>query len=185
MVASTNGQVFKQDPITISGNLVHTPNQEDIILNSYRTSEVLENLNAPAAGTQHLNGSRVTIVDIKVPAIAPPTNPNAVDFNYNTRTNNFAAVSAYYHTERFLELVEGLGFSLSSYFPGTVFPLEVDHRGLGDVINAHCVGNGAFGIDHCCYALADRTNITNPLGIAADWRVVLHEVVGMESCMRP
>ena len=178
LVASTNGQVFKQDPITISGNLVHTPNQEDIILNSYRTSEVLENLNAPAAGTQHLNGSRVTIVDIKVPAIAPPTNPNAVDFNYNTRTNNFAAVSAYYHTERFLELVEGLGFSLSSYFPGTVFPLEVDHRGLGDVINAHCVGNGTFGIDHCCYALADRTNVTNPVGIAADWRVVLHEVAG-------
>ena len=90
LVASTNGQVFKQDPITISGNLVHTPNQEDIILNSYRTSEVLENLNAPAAGTQHLNGSRVTIVDIKAPPIAPPTNPNAVDFNYNTRTNDFA-----------------------------------------------------------------------------------------------
>jgi zinc metalloprotease ZmpB len=48
LVASVNGQVFKHDPITISGNLVHTPNQEDIILNPYRTSEVLEYLNATA-----------------------------------------------------------------------------------------------------------------------------------------
>ena len=49
---------------------------------------------------------------------------------------------------------------------------------MGDVINAHCVGNGTFGIDHCCYALADLTNLTNPIGLAADWRVVLHEVAG-------
>ena len=178
LVASVNGQVFKQDPITISGNLVCTPNQEDTILNPYRTSDVLENLDGPAAGTQNLNGSRVTIVDIKTPPIAPPTNSIAVDFNYNTRTNDFAAVNAYYHTERFLQLVESLGFSLSSYFPGTIFPMEVDHRGLGNVVNAHCVGNGAFGIDHCCYALADQTNVVNPIGIAADWRVVLHEVAG-------
>jgi zinc metalloprotease ZmpB len=178
LVASVNGQVFKQDPITISGNLVHTPNQEDIILNPYRVSEVLENLNAPAGGTQNLNGSRVTIVDIKTPPIAPPTNPIAVDFNYNPRTDDFSAVNAYYHTERFLQLVESLGFSLSSYFPATIFPMEVDHRGLGNVVNAHCVGNGAFGIDHCCYALADSSNVVNPIGIAADWRVVLHEVAG-------
>ena len=49
---------------------------------------------------------------------------------------------------------------------------------MGGVINAHCVGNGSFGIDHCCYALADQTNVTNPIGIANDWRVVLHEVAG-------
>ena len=52
LAVSVNGQVFKHDPITISGNPVHTPNQDNIILNSFRTSEVLENLNAPVAGTQ-------------------------------------------------------------------------------------------------------------------------------------
>ena len=185
LAASVNGQVFKHDPITISGDLVSTPNQDNIILNSYRTSEVLENLNAPVAGTQHLNGSRVTVVDLELPTIAPPTNPIAVDFNYVPRTNDFAAVNAYYHTERFLELVESLGFPIPSYFPGTAFPIEVDHRGLGNpsnpmgnILNARCVGDGTFGIDFCSYALADLTDVTNPLGIATDWRVVLHEVAG-------
>jgi len=178
LAASVNGQVFKHDPITASGNLVHTPDQGNITMNPFRTSEVLENLNAPVAGIQNLKGSRVIITNVEDPNIASPTNPIAVDFNYDTRTNDFGAVNAYYHTERFLELVEDLGFPLSSYFPGTVFPIEVDHRGLGNIINAHCVGSGAFGIDHCCYALIDQSNVMNPMCIAADWRVVLHEVAG-------
>ena len=98
LVLSVNGQVFKHDPITISGESGHTPNQDNIILNSYRTSEVLENLNAPVVGTQHSNGSRVTVVDLELPTIAPPTNPIGVDFNYVPRTNDFAAVNAYYQT---------------------------------------------------------------------------------------
>ena len=80
MAATVNGQVFKHDPITISGNLVHTPNQDNIILNANKTSEVLENLNASVAGTQHLNGSRVTIVNIEAPANAPPTNSTCCRF---------------------------------------------------------------------------------------------------------
>jgi zinc metalloprotease ZmpB len=178
LAANVNGQVFKHDPFTISGNPVHSPAQSNEILNPFRTSEVLNNLNLPVGGIQSLSGTRVNIINVEDPNIAPPTNPTGADFNYNVRTNNFAAVNAYYHTERFLALVESLGFPISFYFDGTAFPLEVDHRGLGNAINAHCVGNGMGGIGHCCYALADSIDTTNSIGIANDWRVVLHEVAG-------
>ena len=62
---------------------------------------------------------------------------------------------------RFLELVESLGFPIPSYFPGTAFPIEVDHREwvipsnpMGNILNARCVGDGTFGIDFCSYALS-------------------------------
>lgn len=59
----------------------------------------------------------------------PPTEPTGANFNYDARTNDFAAVNAYYHTDRFFRLVAGLGFTRSAYFNGTTFPLPVDHRG--------------------------------------------------------
>ena len=45
------------------------------------------------------------------------------------------------------------------------------------MINAQCVGDGD-GIDYHHYALADLGDTTNPIGIATDWRVVLHELGG-------
>ena len=183
LAANVNGQVFKHDPITISGNLVHSPDQNNAILNPFRTSEVLNNLNLPVGGVQSLSGTRVNITNVENPNITPPTNPTGADFNYDVRTNDFAAVNAYYHTDRFLALVESLGFPIPSYFDGTAFPIEVDHRGsIGTVdgieVNAHCIGNGTGGIDHCCYALAETSNTIDPIGIANDWRVVLHEIAG-------
>lgn len=183
LAANVNGQVFKHDPITISGNLVHSPTQNNGILNPFRTSEVLNNLNLPVGGIQSLIGTRVNITDVEPPNIAPPTNSTGADFNYDVRTNNFAAVNAYYHTERFFALVESLGFPINTYFNNTTFPLPVDHRGRhlttnGIEVNAHCVGNGMGGIGHCCYALAETSNLINPIGIANDWRIVLHELGG-------
>lgn len=178
LAANVNGQVFKHNPINISGNPVHSPAQNNEILNPFRTSEVLNNLNLPVGGMQSLNGTRVNIIDIENPNIAPPTNPTGADFNYDVRTSDFAAVNAYYHTERFLSLVESLGFPISSYFDGTAFPIEIDPRGFNDAINAHCVGNGMGGIDHCCYGLGDLTNTTNPIGRACDPYVHYHELGG-------
>ena len=178
LAANVNGQVFKHNPINISGNPVHSPAQNNEILNPFRISEVLNNLNLPVGGMQSLNGTRVNIIDIENPNIAPPTNPTGADFNYDVRTSDFAAVNAYYHTERFLSLVESLGFPISSYFDGTAFPIEVDPRGFNDAINAHCVGNGMGGIDHCCYGLGDLTNTTNPIGRACDPYVHYHELGG-------
>ena len=61
LAANVNGQVFKHNPIAISGNPMHAPNQSNVVLNPFRTSEVLENLNAPVVGVQSLQGIRVTI----------------------------------------------------------------------------------------------------------------------------
>jgi zinc metalloprotease ZmpB len=177
LAAAVNGLVFVLDPISESGNAANGPNQTSAVLNPFRDDVVLPNLNAPVAGTQSLAGLYATVAEEETPTIAAPTQPSGNDFDYDARSNQFAAVNAYYHTNRFFELVEDLGFTLATYFAGTTFPVPVDHRGLGTAINAHCVGTGS-GIDHLCYALAHTGDTTNPIGIAADWRVHLHELGG-------
>ena len=95
--------------------------------------------------------------------------------------SNFAAVNAYYHCDRFFRLMQDLGFNLGGFFgAGTAFPSAVDHRGLGgNVINAHCLGtSGGLGILQTTFALADTGDTSNPIGIACDYRVVLHELGG-------
>lgn len=178
LAAQVNGLVYQHDPVSVSGNAANKADQTDTVLNPFRASVPLPNLNGPVGGTQSLAGTRASVSEIKAPVVAAPTNPTMVNFDYDARTNDFAAVNAYYHTDRFFSLVESLGFPLASYFNATSFPVPVDHRGLGNIINAHCVGNGMGGIGHCCYALADTTDTVNPIGIAVDWRVHLHELGG-------
>src|SRR5712691_2701151 len=94
-----------------------------------------------------------------------------------------AAVNAYYHCDRFFRLVQGLGFTLGTFFSGTTLPTPVDHRGRmnttdGVEVNAHCLGTGSSGILRTTFALADTADTANPIGIACDWRVVLHELGG-------
>jgi len=47
----------------------------------------------------------------------------------------------------------------------------------GNIINAGLIGDGD-GIDYVYYALADLSDVAHPVGIAADWRVTLHEFAG-------
>jgi zinc metalloprotease ZmpB len=175
LAAGVNGFVFQSDPISTSGNASNNATQTNAVLNPLRTSVALQNLVAPSGGVQALAGSRVAMIEIKLPVIAPPTQPTGNDFNFNARSDDFAAVNGYYHSENFFSVLENLGFATAAYFNGTTFPVEVDHRGLGSVVNAHCVGNGTGGIDHCCYALA---NAASTVGIACDPRVVWHELGG-------
>lgn len=187
LTSGVNGLVFTYDPITSTGTTTNTPDQSNAVLNPHRDDEVLLNLNPPDGTplTQSLQGTLAALTDIKTPTYTPPTqlvapDGSIPDFDYNVRTNEFASVNAYYHVDRFFRLVANLGFPLTGvggYFDGTAFPVEVDPRGLGSVINAHCVGDGD-GIDHACFALADASDTTNPIGIATDWRVVLHELGG-------
>ncbi|MGM0668350.1 MAG: hypothetical protein ACQET1_01450, partial [Gemmatimonadota bacterium] len=172
-----DGRVFHDDPISASGNAANDPSSNSATLNPFRDDVVLPNLDAPVGGTQSLSGGWVALSDEESPTVEGPTEPTGTDFDYDARTNDFAGVNAYYHANRFFDLVEDLGFTISTYFGGTTFPVPVDHRGLGTAINAHCVGTGS-GIDHLCYALADTSNTTNPIGIATDWRVHLHELGG-------
>lgn len=183
LASGVNGLVFKYDPITSSGTATNTADKSNAVLNPHRNDEPLANLNAPTGmpSTQSLQGTWAALTELKTPTVAAPTRPAGSDFNlWNARTNDFAAVNAYYHTDRFFRLVADLGFSLTgagAYFDGTAFPVEVDHRGLGNSVNGHCIGDGD-GIDHTCYALADDGDTANPIGIATDWRVVLHELGG-------
>jgi hypothetical protein len=183
LTSGVNGLVFNYDPITSTGTATNTPDQGNAVLDPLRDDVLLPNLNAPIAGVQSLQGSLVTLDDIEILTVAAPTQPTGSDFDYAARTNEFAAVNAYYHNNRFFEMVADLGFTLATYFDGTAFPVEVDHRGfgnatdMGNIINAHCIGDGD-GIDHACYALAEVSNTANPMGIATDWRVVLHELGG-------
>jgi zinc metalloprotease ZmpB len=172
---AANGMVFRVDPITATGNAANGATQPDAVLNPFRASVPLLNLAAPSMGVQTLAGARIALKDVEAPAIAAPTQPTGIAFNYNAHADNFAAVNAYYHSDTFFQVLESLGFPLATYFNGTAFPVEVDHRGLGTVVNAHCVGNGTGGIDHCCYALA---NSASSVGIACDPRVVWHELGG-------
>lgn len=182
-VADVNGFAFQSDPVTSNGGPLPTSN--NTALNPVRTSILLSGLNPPASGTQSLVGNFVAIQDVELPTIAPPTEPSGNDFNFDARTDNFAAVNAYYHCDRFFRMMQDdLGFNITNYFGGTTFPTPVDHRGRygstdGIEINAHCVGtSGGNGIDHTSFMLADTNDTSNPLGLACDFRVALHELAG-------
>jgi len=173
--------VFEEDPITTapSGPL---PSAASALLNPKRAKVSLLDLNPPSGGTQALQGSIVKVGDVELPTVVPPTEPTGVDFDFDARTNDFAAANAYYHCDRFFRLVKSMGFNLASYFGPTPFPSAVDHRGFGgtgNVINAHCLGlPGGTGISLTAFALADLGDLVHPIGIACDWRVVLHELGG-------
>ena len=176
MVDSVDGLVFVQDPVTTAGGPL--PTASDTALNPLRSAVLLRGLNPPGGGTFALTGDIIALKDVEPPPVAPPNEAPGTDFDFDARTNDFAAVNAYYHTDRFFRLVRELGFDLHTYCSGTVFPTTVDHRGMGTTVNAHCVGNGAFGILRTAFALADLSNLVQPLGLACDWRVVLHELGG-------
>ena len=180
-VDDVTGLVFKEDPITANNGPL--PGAPAAALNALRTSVLLPDLAPPVGGVYALTGDRVQLLDAELPAILAPISPAGTNFDFVARTDDFAAVNAYYHCDRFFQLVEELGFDLNTYFTGTLFPSVVDHRGrigspAGQEINAHCVGNGTFGIARTTFMLADLTDVANPMGLACDWRVVLHELGG-------
>ena len=177
-VDNVNGMVFQNEPSTDNGGPAPTAN--NAALNPIRTSVLLPDLMPPVGGQQALSGSIVKLMEVELPTVAAPTEPVGTDFNFNARTDNFAAVNAYYHCDKFFQLMQSLGFNVASYCGGTTFPTPVDHRGFGgNFINAHCLGNaGGGGIGSTSFGLADLSDVVNPLGIACDYRVVLHELGG-------
>src|SRR5258706_5108551 len=180
-VDSVDGLVLKEEPLTDNGGPL--PNASIAALNAVRSSVLLPGLAPPGGGNYALTGDIIQVADVESPPVAPPTEPVGTDFDFNARTDNFSAVNAYYHCDRFFRLVKDLGFDLNTYFGGTIFPTAVDHRGsitsaTGQEINAHCVGNGSFGILRTTFMLADLTNVAQPIGLACDYRVALHELGG-------
>jgi hypothetical protein len=183
-VDEVTGLVFDIDPVTTDGG--PAPSSTSQALNQFRAAQVLLGLTAPVAGVQSLTGDNVALIDGEPPVVAPPTQPEGSNFDFDARTDEFAAVNAYQHCDRFFRLADSLGFSRSGFFAGTTFPSSVDHRGKignpttpGVEINAHCVGtSGGTGIAITSFALADVGDPAKPIGLACDYRVVLHELAG-------
>jgi hypothetical protein len=185
LIDNVNGLVLLTDPITLTGNPATASTATNAILNPLRQSVPLPlNPPLPIVNIQTLTGQFVRINDFELPTVAPPTQPAGVNFDFNARTNQFAAVIAYYNCDRFFRLMQGMGFNIASYFNNTVFPVPIDHRGRfgtadGVEVNAYCAGNASGnGIGRSAYMLANTADPANPISIAVDWRVVLHEFGG-------
>ena len=179
LVDGVTGLVFDRDPITKTGSLANLPSATAATLDPLRDNVALSDLGPATAGTQSLSGTFVQVAEVTLPTVAAPTTITPFTFNYGSRTNDFAAVNAYYHCDRFFRVVRDLGFNIPSYFDGTAFPVPIDHRGLGNALNANCPGDTmGDGIGAVNFALANTVDTVNPISIAADWRVVLHELGG-------
>lgn len=177
LVDGVTGLVFDRDPITKTGVLTNSPSASNAVLDPLRDSVALTDLSLHSP--QALAGTFVQLSDVSAPAPVFPTTISPFNFAYDARTEDFSAVNAYYHVDRFFRLVRDAGFTIASYFDGTSFPVRVDPHALGNVVNAQCQGNTmGNGIGAVVFSLADATNTANPMGIAADWRVVLHELAG-------
>jgi hypothetical protein len=178
------GLVFPADPMTLAGG--PPPSADNGKLNPLRSAVTLQGLNGPdGAGEFSLCGDIIKIHDFSPPDIEPPKVPAGIGFDYQARTDNFAAVNAYYHCDRFFRLVEELGFPRECYFKATTFPVSVDHRASigadGIEVNAKVEGKSTKtgGLESVRFALADLSDhAANPIGLACDWRVVLHELGG-------
>ncbi len=171
LVAYATGMVFAKDPQTQTGAAV-TGASSNAVLNPFRSSVTLPGL-VPSS-PQPITGEYVELAETSPPLIAAPTVPNPVgSFNFNARTDDFSAVNAYYHCDNLFRTMDDYGFNVSSYFDGTSFPVPVDHRGLGNAVNAQAPGNASGdGLGELRFALLEAGE---PVGIATSNRVVWHE----------
>jgi zinc metalloprotease ZmpB len=171
LVACATGLVFDRDPQTQSGAAV-TAASPNAVLNPFRISRPLAGL-GPAT-PQPLTGAFVTVQDVDAPASVPPVGSSpAANFVFDVRTDDFAALNAYHNCDRLFRTMEGFGFTVTTYFNNTTFPVPVDHRALGDAINAQAPGNATGnGLGRLIFG---RMMPGEPVGIATDNRVVWHE----------
>ena len=171
LVASATGMVMQRDPQVQTGAVV-TGAATDAALNPFRSALTLAGI--AAAMPQNLAGNFVRLAELSAPAIAAPTVPNPpAQFNFNVRSDNFSAANAYYHCDNCFRTMQDYGFNVATYFNNTTFPVPVDHRGLGNVVNAQAPGNAAGnGSGGFLFALLQAGQ---PVGIAASNGVVWHE----------
>ena len=171
LIACVTGLVYEKDPQTQTGDVIQVTAPTST-LDSYRNNETIHGLvtNSP----QDLVGEFVEIVDHKPNTATPPTVPSVPGhFAFSVDTDDFSAVNAYFHVDRCFRTMQEYGYNIASYFSGTTFPIPVDHRGVGGVINANCPGNtSGNGIGEMNYGIiGNGSNV----GIASSNRVVWHE----------
>ena len=195
LASHVRGLAFTVDPCSQDPQAVPlpAPYRPAGDLDPYRTHQPLWNLTPPAPGAQQqLRGPRVYVAQDNPLGIAPPTQPVGANFDYTSRSNHFAAVSAYYHCDAAFRMIEALGFPPANYFAANVaagkFPIRVVHRAPispgravfdGRTVNAQVVPvipRNDNVVDELRFAFADLSDpVAAPLGIAADARFVWHE----------
>lgn len=128
-------KVFAIDPVSATGDFNLRPNRPSDELAGVQRSVRLPRLDAPTGSpsTLALRGSNVVVVkhdEVAVGAIGidPPTRPVGQPFNYVVRTNDFAAVNAYYHLDRMFYRLEKFGLPFQSYAPAFYQKADVIHR---------------------------------------------------------
>ena len=121
------------------------------------------------------------LVDVESPTDAAPTEPSGSNFDFDARTDDFSAVNAYVHCDRFFRLVDSMGFARSAYFgghdvPDPGRPPRLINTRPASSCNAHCVGTSARR-RHRPHDVRPRRlgDTSHPIGIADDFRVVLHD----------
>jgi hypothetical protein len=170
LVELASAWVYDNDPLNVTGDILITPGSPVSVLNGPRTPRPLPG--GLGGSPVSLSGQYVVLQDICPLPIAPPTDLNG-RFDYNADTADFSAANAYYHNDFAFRMVEEMGFTISSYFDGTTFPLPVDHMGCFTCVNAAVWGLGTGqGTAYITYGFAQASQ---PVGIAAAVGVVLHE----------
>ena len=183
MTCGLNGQVFRRDPIVKTGDLTITADDAVATLNMQRDAEPLTNLDAAVAGTQSLSGTYVKIAAL-TPMHADPDTVLADEAEQH-RLQLRLADKRLRRRQRVLPPDRAVQDDRRPRLPnprptstGRLFPIPIDHRALGDAINAHWSPNGSDGTAHMCFALCDLTNTAQPLLRAVDPWVHWHEMGG-------
>lgn len=128
-------KVFTVDPVSATGEFDLRPNRPGDELAVVQRSVRLPRLDAAVGSPRRvaLRGRNVVVVkhdEVAVGAIGidPPTQPVGQPFNYPVRTNDFAAVNAYYHLDRMFHRLEKFGLPFQSYAPAFYRKADVIHR---------------------------------------------------------
>ena len=127
------GAVFASDPVSRRGDPSITPD-----LGAYELDPLSEDVKLAGLLPVASGGQQSLIGDlIKLAGTAGTQNPLGIDppqanggaFQFSTRTDDFAAVNAYYHCDCAFRMAKDFGCTAGGYFQSTQFPVRVVHRG--------------------------------------------------------
>lgn len=195
--------VFKRDPPTrygLAAIRASRPWRSSAQLKPYRDAVTLKNLSNGSAGHAllvdaggdpdfYVTLSRFADADLLSSGTHAEDEPKEVPFNLDApvRTNDFAAVNAYYHVSRLFQRMRRYGLLPEAYLRHVERPISVRYRGFvrpggrdGREINAQVRWNTqatSKGTLDVSFALADLASSirTSPLGVASDARWCWHE----------
>jgi zinc metalloprotease ZmpB len=179
--ASCTGKVYELDPCTRKGRLTITAASSNRTLNPFRADVSLKGL--VSSPVQHLEGDLVAVRELTDPPSTLPSSTgspaSACKFDFDVRTQEFAAVSGYYHLDFMFRTVEEMGFPLADYFKDVGFPIPVDpctdkDQTVGRVIGIDSSGDSILSLGEFHFALAHR-GPPGLVGNASDVRRVWHE----------